>query len=68
LVLAAPVAWAWLALDQRSLSPGQRYSWKGWYWVGLSGTYAVGLLVMLAFGLHRSFRLGGRWLGRAGVG
>src|SRR5262249_41649683 len=67
LVLAAPVAWLWLAHDARSLSPEQHYSWKGWYWVGLAGTYALGLLVMGAFLLQGTFRLGRRLLRRSVV-
>jgi hypothetical protein len=63
LLLAAPVAWVWLAHDQRSLSPGLEYSLKGWYWVGLTGTYAVGLLVILGFVLRRGFELGRRLVG-----
>src|SRR5262249_14633492 len=53
LLLAAPVAWVWLGYDAPSLIPGQRYYMTGWYWVGFTGTYAVGLLDIVGFAFQR---------------
>jgi hypothetical protein len=67
LLLAVPGAWLWLTHDRQSLSPGQDYSWKGWYWAGLTGTYAVGLLAILGFALQRAVDVGRRFLVRTSV-
>jgi outer membrane protein assembly factor BamB/tRNA A-37 threonylcarbamoyl transferase component Bud32 len=53
---ALAVALFWLRQDG-GLAPGQHYSWQGWYWIGLAGAYAVGLVLVAAVVLQACGRL-----------
>ncbi len=61
LLLAVPIAWLLLRVYQPLLGPDQHFSWRGWYWIGVSGTYALGLLLIGWFVLRNLWSLG-RWL------
>lgn len=55
--LAVPIAWLLLSVYQPLLGPDQRFSWRGWYWIGVSGTYALGLLLIGWFVLRNLWSL-----------
>jgi outer membrane protein assembly factor BamB/tRNA A-37 threonylcarbamoyl transferase component Bud32 len=61
LLLAVPVGLGWMHLAARDLGPWEQFSAKGWYGVGLAGTYPVGVLLVLGLILWQGYRLV-RWL------
>src|SRR5262249_55847367 len=61
LAVAVTLAFVWLRYDAPEMDPDQHYSWKGWYWIGLAGAYAVGLLLIVVLVLRALGRLL-RWL------
>jgi hypothetical protein len=65
-VLSALLAWVLLLRDEPYLHPEQRYSWAGWYWIGVVGVSAVGALFLLVAVLRGAWsvvRRGARLVG-----